>query len=584
MANLRNAHIKMLGILSGVLMLLPCIVLAQSRLSVDIQGVRGELKQNVELTLSIFQQRDDATLNDVRIKRLHERSIQEITQALKPFGYFRPNIEKTLEKKGERWLARYNIELNDALKLTRLTHRLLGEGERDKVFRELFKQLPLKVGEVLDQRQYNAAKLKIQNLAASRGYFDVTFLEHHILVDIEHYESDVILIVNSGPRYTFGDVQINAATPSVHFIKKFIGFQPGQPYSVDALIALQNSLNDSEYFQSVEIEPLIHLAANQQVPIAINLEPRTTRQYSLGLGYGTDTGARMRLGVDAPLINDKGHRFDSSILFSEFKNSFTGHYRVPVLDPRTDEFAYSIAYVDEETVTSKSEVLSLGIGLIHARGVWRETVSLTYQDERFEVGDDSGRSTLLMPGVSWSRIWGKERIYTRKGASLTIDLRAASQYLLSDVDFLQGRSHTKMIYSVTAKGRLIARATAGAILANEFEHVPSSVRFFAGGDNSVRGYKYNSLGPQSADGTVVGGRGLMVASLEYERAVFQGWDGAIFYDIGNAVDFFDEPVKRGAGIGVRWRSPIGPIRLDLAYALSEAGTPWRLHLNLGPDL
>src|SRR5690606_9543527 len=116
---------------------------------------------------------------------------------------------------------------------------------------------------------------------------------------------------------------------------------------------------------------------------------------------------------------------------------------------------------------------------------------------------------------------------------------------------------------------------------DEFSELPASLRFFAGGDQSVRGYRYNSLGPTDASGEVIGGRKLLVGSLEYEHRIRGGWSAAVFYDAGNALEDYGDSLARGAGFGVRWLSPIGQVRIDLASALSEDGNPWRLHLNIG---
>ena len=556
----------------------------QTSLNLEMRGVSGELRANVELMLTLYQQRDEARLTKARIKRLYQRSFDEIKQALKPFGFFRPEILGEIKEVDSTVEVSFDIDPGEAIKLTRLNINIKGAAVNDTAFIALIDNLPLREKAILDQRAYSETKLKMQNLAASRGYFNAHFVEHKILVDLEAFESEIIIIFDSGKRYKFGEVSISASMPSVDLINRYIRFERGDYYSVNALVDLQVALNDSDYFQSVEISGLTDSIVGDEVPIKVNLEPRLKRRYNLGFGYGTDTGARGRVGLDAPIINDKGHRFNTSFMISELKDTLTAHYLVPVLDPRTDQLAYTASYNDEETESSSSESFMLGVGLIHARGSWRETISLKYQEERFEVGEDTGQSTLLMPGITWTRIWGKERIYTRKGASLSLDLRAASQFLLSDVDFVEGKAHAKLIRSFGTSSRFIARGTLGANFANDFETIPSSVRFFAGGDNSVRGYKYNSLGPQDAGGTVIGGRAIMVASVEYEHKLLEKWGAAIFYDIGNALDFFDEPLKRGAGVGIRWKSPVGPMRLDLAFALSDPGTPWRIHLNLGPDL
>jgi translocation and assembly module TamA len=189
-----------------------------------------------------------------------------------------------------------------------------------------------------------------------------------------------------------------------------------------------------------------------------------------------------------------------------------------------------------------------------------------------------------MPGVNVQRVWGRERLIAARGARLQLDLKGAQEGLLSDTSFVQGQVDAKLIVPLLEGLRLIGRGTVGAIQTDEFRRLPPSIRYFAGGDQSVRGYDYNKLGPRDASGEVVGGRYLLVGSLELERHIRGNWRAALFFDTGNALDGWNESLKQGAGVGLRWETPIGLVRMDLATALSEDGSPWRLHLTLGPDL
>src|SRR5690606_4629118 len=186
-----------------------------------------------------------------------------------------------------------------------------------------------------------------------------------------------------------------------------------------------------------------------------------------------------------------------------------------------------------------------------------ETLSLAYQREAFEVGALTDTTTLVLPGASWTRYWGPDRIYTRFGARLTLDLRGASEELGSDVSMLQARLGGKLVLPVAMSGRLLTRFDVGTTRTDEFERVPASLRFFAGGGLSVRGYRQSRLGPADPRGKGVGGPRLLVGSVEYEHTIRGNWAVAAFYDIGNAVEDFSDPLVRGVGIGLRWRSPIG---------------------------
>ena len=253
------------------------------------------------------------------------------------------------------------------------------------------------------------------------------------------------------------------------------------------------------------------------------LTPRKPNRYSLGLGYGTDTGARAKFGWEKPRLNRRGHRFNSEARISEIGYSLSAHYRVPVLNPRTDQMVYSAGVVKEETDASDSTVRTIGASLNRNRNAWRESLSINYQKEEYVIADERGASTLLLPGVNRSRIWGRKLIYTLEGLRFNIGMRGASKSLISDTNFFQLQGGIKAIHPFGSRGRIIAHGKLGSTWTEEFHQLPSSVRFFAGGAQSVRGYSYNSLGPEDNNGDVVGGKHLMVGSIEYEYNFGKKW-------------------------------------------------------------
>ena len=367
-------------------------------------------------------------------------------------------------------------------------------------------------------------------------------------------------------------------------LQRYIPFKKGSPYNLNEVIALQHALNDSDFFRVVEISPGLPQPESKEIPINIRLTPQNRHRYGFGIGYGSDTGARTKVSWDMPRINKKGHRLNTEAKVAENGYSINANYRVPVLDPRTDQMVYSAAIVNEITDTTESTIRSIGASLNRSHGKWRETVELNYQQEKYVIADVEGKSDLLMPGVKWNRTWGDNFIYAVDGLRFDIGMRGAIEQLLSDTDFFQMSGGVKTISSFGQHNRFIARGRLGAIWTDKFEQLPASIRFFAGGAQSVRGYAYQSLGPVDTNGNVVGGRYLMVGSLEFERSLNEKWGVAIFYDAGNAIDNLDDKLERGAGLGVRWKSPIGPVRIDIANAVSRDDHPWRLHINIGPDL
>ena len=558
---------------------------AQTKADVVIAGVDQALEDNVRMYLGIEQQKDNSLLTEARLRRLHSKAEQEIGQALQPFGYYRPVIVSELTQQApEHWLASYHIDPGPALRIGDFDFVIAGEMQDDPAIQRLLEKLPLHEGDVFNQLVYEEFKASLARFAAERGYFNAHYIAHRVEVDLENYEARIHLHYASGPRSLFGDVQVQQTALDDDLVRRYITFEKGSPYTLNQLIDLQQAFNDSDYFLNVEVTPGEPTTDSNEIPVNVLLTPRTLHRYSFGLGYGSDTGARAKFGWQIPLLNSSGHKFDTETKISELGYSVEAHYRVPVLNPRTDQMVYSGGVVNETTDTSESTVRTVGAGLNRSRGEWRESISVNYQQEDFVVATDSGSTTLIIPGVNWTRTWGNNFIYAIDGLRFDIGVRGASKKLSSDISFTQLQGGIKAISSLGSSDRMIARGNLGRTWTEEFSELPSSLRFFTGGANSVRGYVYESLGPVDANGAVVGGQYLMIGSLELDHSLSGKWGVAVFYDAGNAGNDITDKLARGAGVGLRWKSPVGPVRLDLASALSRDGQPWRVHINIGPDL
>ena len=558
---------------------------AQTTVNVEISGIDEKLENNVRLYLSIEQQKNHPLISDGRLARLHKKATQEISSALQPYGYYRPTINTSLEKsESGEWRARYEIDPGPPLPIAEFNFSISPEMGQDPEFKQLIEQQSLQVGNPFTHLEYESFKSSLAKLASERGYFRAVFTEHRVEIDLENYSARIYLHYDGGPRFNFGEVQLRQDVLDPAFLERFLPFQQGDPYTLDKLVELQQALNDTDYFQTVEISPGEPSPEGNEIPIEVALTPRKQNRYEFGLGYGTDTGARTKFGWQKPRVNNRGHRFDSEIGLSEVGYNFGANYRVPVLNPRTDQLVYSITHVSENLDDFESDLSAVGVSLSRSRGEWRETLSIDYERENFKIGNDTGDTSLLIPGASWSRTWGRGFIYVLDGLRFDLSLRAADEGFGSDVSFGQVYSSLKFITSLGAANRLIARGSIGSTTTSEFDKLPPSLRFFAGGSQSVRGFKYQSLGPEDESGDVIGGRRLLTGSIEFEHALNERWGIAVFFDIGNAIEDFDEDLERGAGFGLRWKSPVGPVRVDLASAISLDDKPWRLHINIGPDL
>lgn len=560
-------------------------LLAELNVSVEIQGVNNVIEKNIREFLSIEQQKSHALLSEGRLRYLHKKAEKEIEKALQPYGYYRPDIKTQLITSAKnQWLARYTVNAGPPIRIADFNFTVSEKIKNDPKFKSLLKSMTMQAGEAFSHLKYEELKKDYASLAAERGYFKAQFVKHRVEINLKTYQVRVELNFDGGVRYKFGEVILRQSVLEPEFLQKYVNFKRGQPYDQNKLIALQQTLNDSDYFSRVEVSPGIPDDISNEVSINVILTPRKKHRYTAGVGYGTDTGARAKFGWEIPRFNNRGHRLNTEAKVSEIGYSLGTQYRVPVLNPRTDQMIYSAGIVNQKTTSNESTISTIGGSLNHSIGNWREIIALNYQQEKYIVAGDQGLSKLLMPSITLSRVWGRNSIYTLDGLRFDINLRAANDKLLSDTSFIQAQSGIKAITSIGKYDRIIARGRLGAIDTNDFHQLPSSVRFYAGGAQSVRGYAYQSLGPVDSTGKVVGGQYLMIGSLEYEHSLSEKWGAAIFYDAGNAYDQIDDKLQHGAGFGIRWKSPIGPVRFDFASAISQTKKPWRLHINIGPDL
>lgn len=556
---------------------------AAAPLEVKIEGVKDDLLENVRQMLSIEQQKGESSLTPARIRRLHAQAEGEIKQALEPYGYYRVKVRSRLQQTDQGWLARYIITPGPAVRIEQLDVQVSGDAHDDPAFKNLVQDLPIRKGAPLRHPDYEKAKTQLRTLAAERGYFDADLQEHRVEVDLKDYVARVTLHFDSGKRYRFGPVRFEHTVIEEDLLRDYLQFKPGDPYLSSKLLELQRSLIDSDYFERVEVDPQQDRRDGLQVPIQVKLTAQPRSKYSFGVGYGTDTGARGKVGFDRRYVNRKGHRFKSELQVSQIRSQADARYEIPVRDPRTDLVFFSTRFTDEQLDTSTSKTFELSGGLEQTLGLWRQVFSLTYLDSDFTIGTQNGHATLLIPGASWTRIKSDDPVFPHHGSRVGLDVRGAQQGILSDTSFVQVRAHGKWIRSI-GRDRILMRAEVGSTWVDDFSTLPPSIRFFAGGDYSVRGFAYQSLGPEDDAGNVIGGRHLLVGSVEYEHRLKEKWAAAVFYDAGNAINNFGDELEHSVGVGLRWRSPVGWVRVDVAKPLSEPGEGIRLHLTIGPDL
>lgn len=550
---------------------------------VQVEGLRRDVRSNVLAVLSIATAARERSVSADRVRRLHARAPGEIALALEPFGFYRPTVIPELRQDRRGWIAHYRIDPGPGLSIRRIDLAVHGPGADEPRVRRALAAFPLREGSVLQHGAYESGKLALVTAAAEQGYLDAAYDTSEIRIDLEAYHADVVLHLRTGPRFQFGAVSFRQDAVDPALLENYVTFRRGEPFDMTPLMDLQTALSGGPYFSRVEVLPRRDQAEGLEVPIDVEFVPRKTQRYEVGAGYGTNTGPRATVGVEFRRLNRRGHRAEGELTASFLERSVAARWVIPSAHPRTEVLSFFVGYADLDPSTSESETLRAGASLGRSRARWREVFSLSFEREIFVVGPDTGTSNLLVAGGSWSRTKSNDRIFPTQGARGRFEIRGSARHVLSRTSFLQLRANGKLIRSLARRTRLIVRADLGATFTSSFRDLPPTVRFFAGGDQSVRGYGYLSLGPIDDAGNVIGGEALLVGSIEVEQRFLERWGIAAFYDAGNAIDFLSGSLKQGVGGGARWLSPIGLVRIDAALALSKSGSPLRIHLTIGPD-
>ena len=551
---------------------------------IQLENADELLKTNLRTHLALAAESCDAPR--WRVRRLFARAEADFDPALRALGYYRATIEKSLETDDDCWHATFKIDPGERTRGRSRNVAVAGEASGDEALQTLLATLPLPEGEPLNHSDYEAIKNRLRTYALEYGYFDFVIQRQELRVYPEQSAADIVIEASSGPRYRFGELRFNEQPIDETLLRRLGRIEPGSEYSAAALIALNRQLSDTGYFQRVEVRPRRQEAVDLQIPVDVQVVPAKRNAWRAGLGYSTDTGPRLSLQYSNRYLNADGHHFKSELRLSPVDSGLKADYLIPGRDPTRETFSFGagLRHKDTDSATSDSAALIARQVLVTER--WTETRFLELLHERSDVGGDEDTYTLLMPGVALNRIQADDPLRTRSGHRITLDARGTSEGLVSTTTMLQLRASGKVIHRFGEGGRITTRADAGTTLVDSVLDLPASLRFFAGGDNSVRGYEFESLGPVDAKGDVQGGRHLLTASLEYEHPIFgDDWWVAAFADAGNAFDESDDiDVKAGYGVGVRWHSPVGRLRLDLAFPDDTRKDDWRLHFGLGADL
>lgn len=565
-------------------------VCSQGALAFDVkvEGLKGEVLDNVNVMLMPVKEN---SITEVRqtYRAQVDRAIRRAVEAL---GYYQTTIQYNWKEPKDKdpALLVAKVHLGEPARIEGTSFSVEGEGKDDEVFTELRKKLPKK-GTQLNHGEYESFKASIERTAIRHGYFDGDFVTKELGVDAVKNQAFWTFDYDSKTRYRFGDIKFSGSQIREPILVNLLPFKEGEPYTSDDISELNRRLSATGWFNSVVVSPDIfkgRASADKTLPVYAHVTPKKENAVETGLGYSTDVGPRASVTWRKPWMNDSGHSLEASTELSALEQLADVSYKIPLEESALEKYWLIQGGVKKEDLNdTKSNSVSAMVSRHWApyEG-WQRDVHLRWSIDDFDQGETSDRTMLIYPGVSFSKTTTIGGLMPTWGFSQRYTLDWSNTMWGSDVDFVVLEAQHALVKAFADRHRIVLRSRIGWIETDDFDKVPPDLRFFAGGDRSVRGYKYESISPEDENGDLTGAEKLITASVEYQYRVTGDWWGAVFFDIGQAVhDFDDQDLKKGVGVGVRWNSPLGPIKLDIATPVgdpSESGV--QFYIGLGPEL
>ncbi|WP_282064844.1 autotransporter assembly complex protein TamA [Vibrio rotiferianus] len=552
---------------------------AYADVSLTIKGVDGALEDNVNAYLSSIPEDDYSTS-----LRFQARLEQSITEALNALGYYHAKISYTITKDNDELIV--NVQPGEPVRIKVMDVVISGEANQDEEFTKLLNKSPLKVGRILNQGEYDSLKSSIRNLALQRGYFNGDFELSKLEVIPELNEANVRLHYNSGIRYYFGSVEITGSQIWEERVASLRPFKEGEPYLVSEVGQYNQNLSNTDWFSSVFVEPdLTKLDDGRDLPIKVSLAPAAKNQIETGIGYSTDTGVRGTLKWKKPWVSARGHSFDTALSLSKPEQTVTAGYKIPLDDVLHEyyQLQFGLKRLDNRDTESLESNLAVERHWI-TDGGWHKTLYVRHLYENYSQGLQEDGVQFVLPGASFSRTRTRGGNMPMWGDKQSVTIEYGDPAVLSNTRVLRLLGRTSWIRGIGENHRGLLRLEGGANITDELEKLSPSLRFFAGGDNNIRGYGYESISPVDESGALTGAKYIATSTLEYQYRVYGNWWLAAFYDYGDAFNKTPD-WKAGAGVGIRWASPVGPVSFDFAWGLDAVPkNDFRIHFSLGPEL
>lgn len=553
-------------------------------LAFELSGLAEEThKANALAFLDIDDDTGEPITNPSYADYLARVGVEQIQQSLQPFGYYSASVESSIKKSPQQWTVSYQVDKGRPVRIRQIEIALTGEGEKDTDFVELLQQYPLKTGDILLQEKYTDFKNRLQAQALANGYFDGAFTQAQIILSDDLLQADIQIQYATGKRYTFGKTTFKQDFLDEDVFQRYVNYEPGEVYTSKSIADLQRDLYNSGYVKVIDVSAS-HRSSDKTVPVELSITPKKNKKHTFAIGYGTDTGARARYDFDWRWVNRRGHQFKSDILASQKVLKTSAEYRIPAKHPATDYYKIFATVKKDSSGDVDSTLWNVGGAYQDKVGNLTREIGIKWQQEDFTLGNDGGNIGLLTPYAKLTYRRADDLINTSDGLLLEAQVVGGHTTMLSDVSFLQAVSRAKYIKRFGEVNKITLSGSVGRTWVDNFHQLPADYRFFTGGDKTIRGYAYQSIGDVDSSGANVGGNKMYYISGEYEYFINDNMALATFVDAGDVYSEDKADLKVGAGVGFHYYSPIGPIKVDIAHGFETPGDNVRLHFSIGPEL
>ena len=577
MLQIRQLCITSLLLVSGVA--------SAANVRLQVEGLSGELEKNVRAQLSTIQS-DEVTPD----RRFRARVDDAIREGLKALGYYEPTIDFDLRPppaKGRQVLIA-KVTPGEPVRIGGTEVILRGGARTDRDYLDLLNTRPA-IGTILNHGDYDSFKSSLTRVALRKGYFDSEFNKSQLGVSLDRHQAFWDIDYNSGERYRFGPVTFEGSQIRDEYLQNLVPFKQGDYYTSQDLAELNRRLAATGWFSSVVVAPQFEKSRQTKVlPLQGVVSPRKENTVETGVGYSTDVGPRVKGTWRKPWMNSYGHSLTSSLSLSAPEQQLDFSYKVPLLKSPLEQYYLmqgGFKRTDLNDTQADSTTLAVSRYWEMSSG-WQRALNLRWSLDHFTQPNVTNTTMLIYPCVSVNRTRSRGGLMPTWGDSQRYSVDYSNTMWGSDINFIVMQAQDVWIRTLYDRHRFVVRGNLGWIEADNFSKVPPDLRFFAGGDRSIRGYKYKSISPKDDDGKLMGASKLATGSLEYQYNVSGKWWGAVFVDSGEAVsDIRESNFKTGAGLGVRWQSPVGPIKLDIARPIGDKEEHGlQFYIGLGPEL